>query len=108
LAGTVLAKSSSLWISSFEKWQEKRCDKPASQRSFKKSCRLVELRTAQHVLRFSSYLCGLIMSKAAFAQATDSSREQAQAVQSVSDALPSPYQASETSNNHPKQTEIWA
>src|SRR6267378_5048318 len=44
--------------------------------------------------------------KPAFAQATDSSREQAQAVQSVSDALPSPYQASETQQQSSQQTEI--
>src|SRR5712691_988122 len=42
----------------------------------------------------------------AFAQATDSSREQAQAVQSVSDAFPSPYQASETQQQSSQQTEI--
>src|SRR5258708_5938660 len=42
----------------------------------------------------------------AFAQATDSSREQAQAVQSVSDAFPSPYQASETQQQSSQRTEI--
>src|SRR5260370_7137208 len=44
--------------------------------------------------------------KPAFAQATDSSREQAQAVQSVSDEFPSPYQASETQQQSSQQTEI--
>src|SRR5260370_8090474 len=42
----------------------------------------------------------------AFAQATDSSREQAQAVQSGSDAFPSPYQASETQQQSSQRTEI--